>query len=257
MHRLGVVVTLSHRVLFLLELCPLALDSGNFVGGEQGDVFQALLEQVTSLFLLAGDFVNLLAHLGIDFDAHHLFEQQTFLVVVGIEELGKLALGEDDSAEELADIQPDELGDEGVNFGLLGQIDGRGDAILGAQGACHILQGAVCPVAGAVDVPRGDVGGALVVVKGQTHVGAAAATSQQLARIVGVKALVGTLALVVGPSCRLHARCGAVQCQAQAVDNGGFARACVARYQEEPFLAQRRCVKVNLSFLNRSDVADM
>ena len=113
------------------------------------------------------------------------------------------------------------------------------------------------PVAGAVDVPGGDIWGALLVVEGQAHVGTAAATAQQLARVVGVKALVGAVALVVGPPCRLHARRRAVQCQAQAVDDGGFARARVARNQEEALLAQGRCVKVNLSLLNRRDIADM
>ena len=212
------------------------------------------------MFLRLADVVNLFADLGIDLGAGHLLEQGGLVVVVTLQELGKLALGQHNGAEELVHVQPYGLLDKIIDFFDFGVLAGLGHALVGLDGADGLLYSAVGLVAGAVHVPGGNVGSAVVVIKGEPHVGTHSPTAQDLAHIVGLEiVLVGTLLTACGVVCTLggiQTRCVAIKGQAQAVDDGGFARARFAGDEEQVFVGQWCGVKVDFGVLYRRDIVD-
>ena len=259
-HFLGSVVLLLLLGGFFLEIGDFIVDLGLFFLVEEPDVLQLVVKQVPLMLLRLADVVNLFADLCIDLGAGHLLEQGGLVVVVTLQELGKLALGQHNGAEELVHVQPYGLLDKIIDFFDFGVLAGLGNTLVGLDGADGLLDSAVGLVAGAVYVPGGNVGSAVVVIKGEPHVGAHGPAAQELAHIVGLEViLVGALLTaggVVGTLGGIQTRCVAIQGQAQAVDDGGFARARLAGDEEQVFVGQRCGVKVDFGVLDRRDIVD-
>ena len=242
------------RLFLLLDLLlNLVVDFGLLVLAQQRDALQLRHQVVALVLLVAPHFKDFLAHLGIDLGAGHLLEQRGLLVLVAVEELGKFALRQHNGAEELAHVQSQQFGDILGDFTrvfLVHSIAG----IVRMQGALgrhdFVLDLAVFPV----HMPSGGIGDALVVVKREADVGAHGPAAQQLPGFLGADHVLAVARLILASRGAVQSRCGAIQSQADAIDDGGFASARLARDQEQVLACQGRCVKVNLGVLNRGDI---
>ena len=109
-------------------------------------------------------------------------------------------------------------------------------------------------------VPCGLVGDAVVIVKGQLNIGTDGPAAQQLPHVVGPEAfLVLALSAAAGVVCTLggiQARRVAIQGQADAVDDGGFARPRFSGDQEQMLVGQRCGIKVDDGMLDGCDIVD-
>ena len=259
-HFLGPVVLLLFYGRLFLEIGDFIGDLGFLFLTEQSDVLELVSQQVPLAFLLFAGLVNLFTDLGIDFGACHLLKQGGFVVVVTLQELGKLALRKHNGAEKLVHVQPDGLLDKVVNYFDFGVVAGLCHALVGHDGSHGFLDGAVSLVAGTVHMPGGNVRGPVVVIKGQFDVSTYSTTTQELPHVIGFEIVfVGaffTAGGVVSALGGIQTWCVAIQGQAQAVDDGRFSGPRLASDEEQVLVGQRSRVKVDFGVLDRRDIID-
>ena len=254
-------------VVLLLRFTHFCLESSDFIGDfclcrlvQECDVLQQVFQPVALILLFLAGVIDLFADFGIDIGAGHLLEQVGFLVIVAVQELGKFALSEHDCAEELLHVQPDSLLDKLFNLFDFAVVAVLGRTLVGHDHAHGLLDSAIHLVARAVHVPCGLVGDAVVIVKGQLNIGADGPATQQLPHVVGPEAfLVLALSAAAGVVCPLggiQARRVAIQGQADAVDDSGFARPRFSGDQEQMLVGQRCGIKIDYGMLDGCDIVD-
>ena len=184
-HLHGTVASLACLGLFLGVLLDLVGDSSYFFRGEQRDVVQQFQQLLVCPFLVAAHGKDFGTDFLVDFGPGDFLEQFGFVVILAVEELGKLALGEYNGTEELVCVQPDEFGDVFIDF-IAPSLEVRLlDTVLSPQLAGNVLYGAFHFTTRTVHFPCGDIGDSVVVVKGQRDVGLGGAAAQQLAGVFG------------------------------------------------------------------------
>ena len=197
-HLLSPVALLLVLALLSLKFINLFDDVLLILVIEQGYVLELVTQQVALVLFGFAGLIDLHAHVGINLGTRHLLEQFGFVVFNTIEKFSELALSKHHSAEELVDIQSQKLDDVVVDLSGAFFMNLNLRSIICAQGAFGLHDSVFDFPVLVMDVPCGDIGCPVIVIKGEFDIGAYGASAQELSHVVGLEAILAGTFLAIG-----------------------------------------------------------